>query len=193
MANNYAIYKPYGMLSRFSREGDRPTLAELGRFEKSVYPVGRLDADSEGLLILTDDKRLNAALLHPIRAHRRIYYAQVEGKPDEGAVDRLRHGVDIRIKGKTHRTAPAEAHLMNPPALPDRHPPIRYRKNVPTTWIQLALTEGKNRQVRRMTAAVGFPTLRLVRYAIEDLTIEGMAAGAVRKLSDEDLRIALKL
>lgn len=168
-------------------------MADLHDFEKDVYPVGRLDADSEGLLILTDDKHLNARLLNPVNAHRRTYYVQVEGILTDEALARLEEGVDLRIKGKSHRTRPAIARRIPEPGLPPRNPPIRFRKNIPTDWLELELTEGKNRQVRRMTAAVGFPALRLVRHSIEDLTLEGMASGEVRKLTTEDLRTGLKL
>lgn len=191
--NHYVIYKPFGTLSQFSREGAHPTLADLHDFEKDVYPVGRLDANSEGLLILTDDKHLNARLLNPINAHHRTYYVQVEGIVTDEALARLEKGVDLRIKGKTHRTKPAIAKRIPTPDLPPRNPPIRFRKNIPTDWLELQVTEGKNRQVRRMTAAVGFPALRLVRHSIEDLTLEGMASGEVRKLTTEELQTRLNL
>lgn len=180
------------MLSQFSREGDRPTLADLFSFVKDVYPVGRLDADSEGLLILTNDKALNAALLNPANGHRRTYWVQVEGKITDQALRQLEEGVEFRIKGKSHVSKPATARKIDEPELPPRNPPIRFRKNVPTDWVELRLSEGKNRQVRRMVAAVGFPALRLVRSAIESLTIEGMADSDVRELSGEDLRLLMK-
>ena len=185
----YALYKPFGMLSQFTREApDQTTLADLDvTFAKDVYPVGRLDADSEGLLLLTNDKRLTDALLHPRHAHPRTYYAQVEGVPDEPALKALQTGVTIQINGQSHRTAPALAALLPaPPALPERIPPIRVRKSIPDTWISLQLTEGKNRQVRRMCAAVGFPVLRLVRVAIGGYAPEGLTAGEVRALSADE-------
>jgi 23S rRNA pseudouridine2457 synthase len=193
MHRYFAVYKPFGMLSQFSPEGDRQTLAALGDFEKDVYPVGRLDADSEGLLILTNDKRLNAALLDPTERHFRTYYVQVEGEIDHDAIEKLERGVEIKIKGKSHFTAGAEALKMVDPTLPLRDPPIRFRKNVPTSWLELRITEGKNRQVRRMTATVGFPTLRLVRWAIEDLTLASFEVGEVREFGKHEMLNLFKL
>jgi 23S rRNA pseudouridine2457 synthase len=183
----FLLYKPYGMLSQFSREGDKPTLADVPfAFAPDVYPVGRLDADSEGLLLLTADKTINHRLLDPRFAHPRTYYVQVDGTITDEALRQLTDGVAINVDGKPHRTCPALAEqLPNAPDLPPRNPPVRYRASIPTTWIALTLTEGKNRQVRRMTAAVGFPTLRLVRWAIGHLTAEGMQPGEVRAVSPE--------
>lgn len=164
-----ALYKPYGILSQFTPEpGSRwRTLAEL-HLPKEVYPLGRLDADSEGLLLLSDEPGLNTRLLDPKGGHRREYWAQVEGVPDEAALAQLAQGVTVR----GHRTQPCEAAVLEPaPALPPRDPPIRVRKSIPDTWISLVVTEGKNRQVRRMTAAVGHPTLRLHRAAIGQLPL----------------------
>lgn len=176
----FLLYKPYGYLSQFSAADGHEGLGSLGDFPKTVYPVGRLDHDSEGLLLLTDDKALNHQLLNPRFAHARSYWAQVEGAITPEACTRLAAGVDIKIKGKTHHTLPAKASLLLPePALPDREPPIRYRKSIPTSWLKLELIEGKNRQVRKMTAAVGFPTLRLVRVAIADLQLGAMQPGDV--------------
>ncbi len=169
----YAIFKPYGMLSQFTQEGNRATLGELYNFEKDVYPVGRLDSDSEGLLLLTNDKRVNNRLLNPKFAHSRTYLVQVDGDITEEALMNLRKGPDIKIKKKIHHCAPCKASkIEEPDFLPERNPPVRYRASIPTSWIELSITEGKNRQVRRMTAAVGFPTLRLVRYKIEQVTLE---------------------
>lgn len=175
------------MLSQFTREvPGQVTLADLDfTFPSDVYPVGRLDSDSEGLLLLTNDKRLNQKLLDPKNGHPRTYHAQVEGIPSETALEKLRTGVEISIDGKKHRTAPAKAtHLTTPPQLPDRNPPIRFRKSVPDSWIELELTEGKNRQVRRMCAAVGLPVLRLVRVAIGKMQLGKMLPGDV-VVSDE--------
>lgn len=170
------------VMSQFSAEGDKQTLADyLKGIPKNIYPVGRLDHDSEGLLLLTDDKSLTHELLEPKYAHERTYYVQVEGSVTNEALRLLNDGVHISIDGKRHLTKKATAlRLDNEPLLPERNPPIRFRKNIPTSWISLTLTEGKNRQVRRMTAATGFPTLRLVRYAIGDITIEGMQPGEYR-------------
>jgi 23S rRNA pseudouridine2457 synthase len=191
----YAIFKPYGTLSQFTREAPHHrTLADLHSFPKDVYPVGRLDQDSEGLLLLTNDKRLNGRLLDPRWAHERTYWVQVEGIPTEDALMQLRNGVGIRIKKKAYKTRPAKATLMTtPPTLPERDPPIRVRQSVPDSWIELRLTEGKNRQVRRMCAAVGFPVLRLVRAAIEDVQLGTMQAGEIKEWEASALLRALKL
>ena len=155
--------------------------------EKNIYPVGRLDFDSEGLLILTNDKELTHRLLDPKFEHQRTYWVQVEGVINDEAIKKLSTGVSININGKQHRTKPAIAKLMTEqPQVPDRNPPIRFRKNIPTSWLSLTLTEGKNRQVRRMTAAVGFPTLRLIRHSIGDVTIEGMEPGSYRELHESE-------
>jgi len=180
------------VLTQFSGEG--PTLATLGEFPKEVYPVGRLDKDSEGLLLLTDDKSLNHQLLNPRFAHQRTYYVQVEGIPTPEALAQLQAGVTIQVDGKAYRTKPAVAKLLeDPPILPDRDPPIRYRASIPDRWLALTLIEGKNRQVRKMTAAVGFPTLRLVRFSMEKITLDGMGVGEVRELSQEVVYRALGL
>ena len=155
------------MLSQFTREGEHATLADLGfDFPKDVYPVGRLDADSEGLLLLTNDNLLKTKLLEPRNKHKRTYYVQVEGDITEEACVAMRAGVKISINGKSYLTLPAEASLIEEPTLPERNPPIRVRKSIPDSWVSITLREGKNRQVRKMTAAVNFPTLRLVRWAI---------------------------
>jgi 23S rRNA pseudouridine2457 synthase len=181
----FVVFKPYGMLSQFTREIEgQSTLADLDfDFPGDVYPVGRLDADSEGLLLLTNDKSLNYKLLNPSSQHPRTYWAQVEGIPDEAALATLRKGLDIHINGKPHRTLPAKAKLLDPaPTLPQRNPPVRFRKTIPDSWLELTLTEGKNRQVRRMCAGVGFPVLRLVRAQIGSIGLEGMQPGEVRIL-----------
>lgn len=188
----FVIYKPFGILSQFS--GGEDTLKSLGDFPSDVYPIGRLDKDSEGLLILTNDKTLNHYLLNPKFHHQRTYFAQVEGIPEPEDLKKLESGVDISIETGTYRTKKAIARkLAHPPALPERNPPIRYRKSVPDTWISLTLIEGKNRQVRKMTAAVGFPTLRLVRWSVEDLTIEGFLAGEVREMEKDEIYRLLKV
>ena len=168
----FFIYKPFGMLSQFSREGDHATLADLDfDFPKDIYPVGRLDADSEGLLLLTNDNFLKTKLLEPRNKHKRTYYVQVEGVITDEACKELSAGVNISINGKTYRTLPAKAIPLDEPALPERNPPIRFRKNIPTSWVAVVLHEGKNRQVRKMTAAVNFPTLRLARWAIGNISL----------------------
>jgi 23S rRNA pseudouridine2457 synthase len=184
LARYFITYKPYGVLTQFTGEG--PTLASLGAFPPEVYPVGRLDKDSEGLLLITDDKSLNHHLLNPRFGHQRTYWAQVEGIPTEEALARLRSGVTINVDGKDYKTKAALAKILDPPPiLPERNPPIRYRASIPDTWIELTLIEGKNRQVRKMTAAVGFPTLRLVRFSMEKINISGMNSGEVIELDEK--------
>lgn len=172
------------MLSQFTKEGDHPTLADLPFvFPKDIYPVGRLDADSEGLLLLTNDNHLKTRLLDPKRKHMRTYLVQVEGEITEEACDRLSGGVEISVNGKKYFTLKAKARRIEEPVLPERHPPVRYRASIPTSWIEISLHEGKNRQVRKMTAAVGFPTLRLVRSRIgEVINFEGLMPGDVREI-----------
>jgi 23S rRNA pseudouridine2457 synthase len=183
-----AFNKPYGVLSQFSGDGSpNRTLAEFG-FPPRVYPIGRLDADSEGLLLLSDEAALNALLLHPRRGHRRVYWVQVEGIPSAEDVRRLSRGVVVQGR----KTLPCLARLLQPPPdLPPRQPPIRFRKTVPDAWIALELVEGKNRQVRRMTAAVGFPTLRLIRMRIGDLEPRDLPPGTWRKLEAAERALAL--
>jgi len=179
----YLFYKPFQVLCQFSPSEGKQTLADYLDVPKDVYPVGRLDYDSEGLLLLTNDKKLNHLLLNPSNAHEREYWVQVEGNISQEALNQLCIGVTLQIDGKLHHTLPANARLMpDEPELPPRNPPIRFRKHIPVCWISLSLTEGKNRQVRRMTAAVGFPTLRLVRWRIGTLTIAGLAPGEYRQL-----------
>lgn len=194
MHRYYIFYKPYQVMSQFSPEGDKETLADYLRdIPKDVYPVGRLDYDSEGMLLLTNDKQLTHKLLEPKYAHQRTYYVQVEGEITEEALQLLSSGVLISIDGKQHKTRTAIVKkLAEEPTLPQRNPPIRFRANIPTSWIALTLTEGKNRQVRRMTAAVGFPTLRLVRYAIGNTTINGMQPGEHKLLKANELSDLLR-
>jgi len=183
-----ALHKPWGVLSRFTPDGSpNTTLAELG-LPPRVSPIGRLDADSEGLLLLTDEPALVARLTHPRFGHPRTYWAQVERIPDAAALAALTAGPTIQGE----RTRPCAARRLDaPPDLPPREPPVRFRKSVPDAWLELTLTEGRNRQVRRMTAAVGHPTLRLVRCRIGRLQLGGLARGAWRLLSDADRRAAL--
>ncbi len=190
----FVIYKPYGILSQFSSEGGNPGLGEVSPFPKDVYPVGRLDADSEGLLLLTNDKSLNNQLLNPGFKHWRTYLVQVDNQLTAEAAEKLEKGVVIKINKKEYRTLPARARLIGEPeGLPDRNPPVRFRKEIPTSWLELSLQEGKNRQVRRMTAAVGFPTLRLIRARIENLSLDGMQPGDVRELPQDTIYKLLKI
>jgi 23S rRNA pseudouridine2457 synthase len=178
-----AFNKPFGVLSQFTPDGSpNRTLAEFA-FPPRVYPLGRLDADSEGLLLLSDEGALNQRLLDPSEGHSREYWVQVEGVPNEAAMARLASGVEIQGR----RTRPCTVRLLDPaPVLPPRNPPIRFRKTVPDAWLAIALIEGKNRQVRRMTAAVGHPTLRLWRAKIGGLSLGDLAPGRWRVLSDQE-------
>ena len=188
MLNYFIIYKPYLTLSQFSKEGDKQTLAHFFDVPKDVYPVGRLDYDSEGLLILTNDKQLNHRLLNPQFEHEREYYVQVDGNITTDALNELSNGVVLNVDGKNHQTKKCKARLFDAePIVPVRNPPIRFRKEIPAPWISLTLTEGKNRQVRKMTAKVGFPTLRLIRYRIEAIKIDGLQPGEMQELSKKDI------
>lgn len=182
------------MLSQFTPEGSRTSLKDLYDFPSDVYPVGRLDADSEGLLILTNDTHLNNALLNPKHGHNRKYVVQVDGQVTEDAIKELEEGVSIKINKKMYHTRPCNASIIDVPVeLPERLPPVRYRANIPTSWIELNLIEGKNRQVRKMTAKVGFPTLRLVRTAIENLNLEALHGNSVRKIEQAELMNLLNI
>jgi len=179
-----AFHKPYGVLSQFTPEpGSRwRTLAAFG-LPAGVYPLGRLDADSEGLLLLSDEPGLNTRLLDPKHAHRREYWVQVENIPTAAALHTLERG-GIPLDG--HRTLPCRARPIPPPAVPPRNPPIRVRKSIPDTWLALELVEGRNRQVRRMTAAIGHPTLRLIRARIGAFPLGDLAPGQWRELTDPE-------
>lgn len=180
-----AFHKPYGCLSQFTKEdasNHKTTLADF-QFPRHVYPIGRLDADSEGLLLLTDERGVQEKLMNPKYAHRRCYWVQVEGIPSEDSLEKLRRGVVIQ----GYQTRPACTWILNPqPQISPRIPPIRVRKNIPDCWIALELTEGKNRQVRHMTAAIGHPTLRLIRLSIGQFQLADLAPGAWRELTQEE-------
>lgn len=176
MSSLILFNKPYGVISQFSAgstgDKDRPTLAQYIK-HPNVYPAGRLDHDSEGLLLLTDDGQVQHHIAHPAHKLPKTYWVQVEGAPNSYALTKLRQGVELN----DGITLPAEARLIPTPKLWERDPPIRSRVNIPTQWIEIVITEGKNRQIRRMTAAVGHPTLRLVRVKIGNWTLEGIAPG----------------
>lgn len=179
----YMLNKPFGLLSQFSDEGHKRGLGSLKLpWGKDIYSVGRLDADSEGLLLLTNNNRLKTQLLDPDRGHERTYHVQVEGMPTEAQLQELRAPLQLRIKGKSFRTCGAKAQVISP-EWPDRVPPIRVRKTVPDAWLELTLTEGKNRQVRRMTAAVGLPTLRLIRVSMGPWKLDNLAPGQWQELN----------
>jgi 23S rRNA pseudouridine2457 synthase len=178
-----ALNKPFGVISKFSPEPGKRTLADYVAV-RGVYPAGRLDTDSEGLLLLTDDGALQARIANPRHKLAKTYWAQVEGLPTDAALAQLRAGVDLG----DFVTQPAGARRIDePPGLWPRDPPIRYRAKIPTAWLELTLREGKNRQVRRMTARVGLPTLRLVRAAIGNIDLTGLAPGESRQVDPRAL------
>jgi len=189
MYRYFIAYKPYQTLSQFtSTESDKRTLADFFHVPRNVYPVGRLDEDSEGLLILTNDKKLNHRLLDPAFAHEREYWVQVEGTITNEAVMLMQQGLQLNIKGTMHQTKSSVIHIFNePPDVGERIPPVRYRTSVPTSWIKIILKEGKNRQVRKMTAQVGFPTLRLIRYRIDEIKLNDMKPGTIIELSRKSI------
>ena len=172
--------KPMGVLSQFTdtkSPTERPTLSRFG-LPKDVYAAGRLDRDSEGLLVLTDNGKLQARIAAPKAGMAKTYLAQVEGAPTEADLDPIRRGLTL----KDGKTKPARARLISPPVVWDRDPPVRVRKTVPDAWIEVTLTEGRNRQVRRMSAAIGFPTLRLIRWRVGQWTLDGLAPGDWREV-----------
>lgn len=175
MARLILFNKPYGVLTRFTDAGGRPTLADYIDVP-GVYPAGRLDRDSEGLVILTNDGDLQHRISDPAHKLAKTYWVQVEAEPDEAALDALRRGVVIQGRA----TLPARVRRMNPPPVWERDPPVRYRRNIPTSWIELGIREGRNRQIRRMTAAVGHPTLRLIRVAVGPWRLDGLRPGEWR-------------
>lgn len=177
------------MLSQFTKEHEsHRTLGDLYDFPKDVYPIGRLDKDSEGLLILSNDKKIVDQMLNPTSKVEKTYWVQVEGLLQPEILARLMQGLEIKIKtGKYHLTAPCVAALLHNPTVQDRNPPIRFRKNSPTSWASITISEGKNRQVRKMFAKVGFPVLRLIRKKIGELTLEGMKIGDVIEIPALDI------
>jgi 23S rRNA pseudouridine2457 synthase len=184
LVSRYLLFnKPFHVLCQFSRQGEKKTLADFIPVP-AVYPAGRLDFDSEGLVLLTNDGALQHSLTHPLFAHPRTYWVQVEGTVTPQAIAQLKRGIVIDAKP----TLPCEAAAIAEPLLPVRDPPVRFRKNIPTSWLKLILREGRNRQVRRMTATAGFPTLRLVRAAIGNLHIDGLLPGAWRDLTPAEAR-----
>ena len=175
----FVVNKPFGVLSQFTDPGGRKTLAGLFSFPQDVYPVGRLDYDSEGLLLLTNDKTLTGKLLHPKQKLEKEYFVQVEGTPAEAALTQLRSGVLIENK----KTLPAKVKILNEPQqFEERIPPIRFRKTIPTTWLSIAIIEGRNRQVRKMTAKAGYPTLRLIRIRIGNIHLGNLKSGEVKEI-----------
>ena len=185
----YLLYKPFQVLSQFTSEGGKRCLKDIIEVEKDVYPVGRLDYDSEGLLLLTNDASINHQLLHPSYEHQRTYWVQVDGAITMAAANALSKGVMINIDGKQYQTKQATVKLLpDDLQVPDRNPPIRFRKSIPATWAAITLTEGKNRQVRKMFAAVGFPVLRLIRAQMGNYTISTMQPGDLLSLTAQEVK-----
>ena len=188
----YLIYKPYQVLSQFTSSDGKLCLKDILNVPKDVYPVGRLDYDSEGLLLLTNDTSINHQLLHPKFAHARTYWVQVDGAITNDAIEALSKGVTISVDGKTYETKKAVLKILSDSILvPERNPPIRVRKSIPTSWISIQLTEGKNRQVRKMFASVGFPVVRLIRSQIGQFSIAQMQPSDCLSLSFEEVQNAL--
>lgn len=190
----FALNKPFGVLSQFTAENNHPGIAALKLgFPKDVWPIGRLDRDSEGLILLTNDIRMRSELTEPKNNHTKHYWAQVEGVWTESASNILRNPMVIRVKGKEIDLRPADARSIETPEVWERVPPIRFRQSVPTSWVAISISEGKNRQVRKMTAQAGFPTLRLIRHQIGRLSLEklGLSVGSSQELTPEQMQMAL--
>ena len=188
----YLIYKPYQVLSQFTSTDGKLCLKDILNVPKDVYPVGRLDYDSEGLLLLTNDTSINHQLLHPKFAHARTYWVQVDGLITNDAIETLSKGVTISVDGKTYATKKAVLKILpDDLVIPERNPPIRVRKSIPTSWVSIQLTEGKNRQVRKMFASVGFPVVRLIRSQIGQFSIAQMQPANCLSLSFEEVQNAL--
>ena len=188
----YLIYKPYQVLSQFTSTDGKLCLKDILNVPKDVYPVGRLDYDSEGLLLLTNDTSINHQLLHPKFAHARTYWVQVDGLITNDAIETLSKGVTISVDGKTYATKKAVLKILpDDLVIPERNPPIRVRKSIPTSWVSIQLTEGKNRQVRKMFASVGFPVVRLIRSQIGQFSIAQMQPSDCISLSFEEVQNAL--
>jgi 23S rRNA pseudouridine2457 synthase len=188
----YLIYKPYQVLSQFTSTDGKLCLKDILNVPKDVYPVGRLDYDSEGLLLLTNDTSINHQLLHPKFAHARTYWVQVDGLITNDAIETLSKGVTISVDGKTYATKKAVLKILpDDLVIPERNPPIRVRKSIPTSWVSIQLTEGKNRQVRKMFASVGFPVVRLIRSQIGQFSIAQMQPADCLSLSFEEVQNAL--
>jgi len=185
----FLIYKPFQVLSQFTSTEGKLCLKDILHVPIDVYPVGRLDYDSEGLLLITNDKTINQQLLNPVFAHQRTYWVQVEGAITEAAIAQLSKGVSINVDGKIYKTKPAQLEIL-PDTLevPERNPPIRFRKSIPTSWVAIQITEGKNRQVRKMFAQVGFPVLRLIRAKLGKYSVHQMQPGDCLSLTAAEVQ-----
>ena len=185
----FLIYKPFQVLSQFTSTEGKLCLKDILHVPTDVYPVGRLDYDSEGLLLITNDKSINQQLLNPLFAHQRTYWVQVDGAISEAALAQLTKGVTINVDGKAYKTKSAKLEQLSEPVqVPDRNPPIRFRKSIPTSWVSIQVTEGKNRQVRKMFAQVGFPVLRLIRAKLGKYTIQDMQPGDCLSLTATEVQ-----
>lgn len=185
----FLIYKPFQVLSQFTSTEGKLCLKDILHVPTDVYPVGRLDYDSEGLLLITNDKSINQQLLNPLFAHQRTYWVQVDGAITHAALAQLTKGVTINVDGKAYKTKSAKLELLPEPVqVPDRTPPIRFRKSIPTSWVSIQVTEGKNRQVRKMFAQVGFPVLRLIRAKLGKYTIQDMQPGDCLSLTATEVQ-----
>jgi 23S rRNA pseudouridine2457 synthase len=184
----FVFNKPYDVLSQFTREAGHQSIADFFILDlKDVYPIGRLDKDSEGMLLLTNDKGLNSALLSPKALKTKTYLVQVEGKLDKAAMQKLSDGIRITIDKKEHLTLPAKVKIVEEPKhLWERIPAVRYRKEIPTSWAEIGIQEGKNRQIRRMFASVGFPVLRLIRIAVENLVLDRILPGDIQEIEKQE-------
>ncbi len=190
MSNQYSyfiVYKPFGMLSQFTPEGNKPALSSLFKFPLDCYPVGSLETESEGLLLLTNDKKINHKFLNPTVEHKRTYFVQVDGDITEDAIQKLGTGVEVKIEGKLFKTNKALVEKIEEPSLPPRIPPVRFRKTVPTSWISITLADQKNKQVRQMLSVIGFPALRIVRIKIGNLELKAMLPGDVLEMKSLDV------
>lgn len=185
----YIFNKPFNVLSQFTKEvPEHVTLQDYLQLPKDVYPVGRLDKDSEGLLLLTNDNNFKNRLLNPELKNDKTYWVQVDGDISSAAISKLRKGVSIKIKRGQYQTLPSKVNKIPPPAVADRIPPVRYRAEIPTSWIEITIHEGKNRQIRKMCARVGFPCLRLIRCKIKGIDFTSLAIGEHRTLTIEEIK-----
>ncbi|MGB5025414.1 MAG: pseudouridine synthase [Saprospiraceae bacterium] len=190
----YLFNKPFGVMSQFSKEQhDQKSLKDHLNVPVDVYPVGRLDKDSEGLLLLTNDPSVNSKILHPSNKLPKTYWVQIEGKPDKLKLQKLQSGVKIRIDGSLYLVKALTIRILEPdPVVPPRDPPIRFRKTVPDSWIEISIDEGKNRQVRRMLAAIGYPVLRLIRISIAKIQLLDLKPGTSKEILKSELIASLK-
>ena len=185
----FLIYKPFQVLSQFTSTDGKLCLKDILHVPNDVYPVGRLDYDSEGLLLITNDKSINQQLLNPVFAHQRTYWVQVDGAITEAAIAQLSKGVSIHVDGKSYKTKPAKLEILSDTLeVSERNPPIRFRKSIPTSWVAIQITEGKNRQVRKMFAQVGFPVLRLIRAKLGKYSVHQMQPGDCLSLTAAEVQ-----